>query len=168
MDRKDVIVRSIEVGDQSAWAELWSGYNAFYGRSGTKALSPAISAATWRRLLDPAEPVFGLVAIRDDRILGLAHYILHLSTTVDGPVCYLQDLFVSEPARGSGVGQALIAAVGDAVSGLGVQRVYWQTHESNHAAMRLYDAVAVRSGFVVYVLPPREKSRPKEQKYASV
>jgi len=29
-------------------------------------------------------------------------------------------------------------------------RLYWQTHESNHTARRLYDAVAERSGFIVY------------------
>ena len=32
----------------------------------------------------------------------------------------------------------------------GAQRVYWQTHETNLTAMRLYDEVAERSGFVVY------------------
>ena len=32
----------------------------------------------------------------------------------------------------------------------GCSRVYWQTHETNHTAMQLYDKVAERSGFVVY------------------
>jgi len=32
----------------------------------------------------------------------------------------------------------------------GAQRVYWQTHETNLTAMKLYDKVAERSGFVVY------------------
>jgi hypothetical protein len=30
------------------------------------------------------------------------------------------------------------------------KRVYWLTHETNATAMRLYDGVAERSGFVVY------------------
>jgi len=30
------------------------------------------------------------------------------------------------------------------------QRVYWQTHETNAAAMQLYDKVAEKSGFIVY------------------
>ncbi|MEK9723312.1 MAG: hypothetical protein VW405_07485 [Rhodospirillaceae bacterium] len=29
-------------------------------------------------------------------------------------------------------------------------RVYWQTHETNSAAMKLYEKVADRSGFIVY------------------
>jgi RimJ/RimL family protein N-acetyltransferase len=32
----------------------------------------------------------------------------------------------------------------------GLPRVYWQTQETNAVAMRLYDKVAERSGFVVY------------------
>ena len=32
----------------------------------------------------------------------------------------------------------------------GSSRVYWQTHETNHTAMQLYDKVAEKSGFVVY------------------
>ena len=32
----------------------------------------------------------------------------------------------------------------------GAQRVYWQTHETNHTAMRLYDRIAEKSGFVQY------------------
>jgi len=33
---------------------------------------------------------------------------------------------------------------------LGATRVYWQTHETNATAMRLYDRVAERTGFVIY------------------
>jgi len=32
----------------------------------------------------------------------------------------------------------------------GCARVYWLTHETNATAMRLYDRVADRSGFVQY------------------
>ena len=32
-------------------------------------------------------------------------------------------------------------------------RVYWQTHESNAVARRLYDRVAENSGFIVYRHP---------------
>ncbi len=32
----------------------------------------------------------------------------------------------------------------------GCSRVYWLTHETNATAMRLYDRVAERSGFIQY------------------
>jgi len=31
-------------------------------------------------------------------------------------------------------------------------RVYWQTHEANAVARRLYDRIAERSGFLIYRL----------------
>jgi GNAT superfamily N-acetyltransferase len=84
------------------------------------------------------------------KIVGIAHYIFHRHTTMLGPTCYLQDLFTSEEARGRGIARALIAAVYDRARSAGSPRVYWQTHETNARARRLYDRVAERSGFIVY------------------
>jgi len=94
--------------------------------------------------------VHALIAESEGRLLGLAHYLFHRSTTAIGLNCYLQDLFTVEAARGRGVGRALIEAVYAQARQAGSPRVYWQTHQTNTAAMRLYDQVAEHSGFVVY------------------
>lgn len=91
-----------------------------------------------------------LVAESDGKLIGLVHYLFHRSTITIEPTCYLQDLFTTEAARGKGVGNALIEAVYEQAKAAGLHRLYWQTHESNRTAMRLYDHVAKRSGFVVY------------------
>ncbi|MGH6805942.1 MAG: GNAT family N-acetyltransferase [Ensifer adhaerens] len=143
-------IRPIVRGDYEQWLPLWDGYNAFYGRSGTTALDPAITAMTWSRFFDGYEPMHALVAESEGRLVGLTHYLFHRSTTSIGPNCYLQDLFTSEAARGKGVGAALIEAVYEAARKAGSPRVYWQTHETNETAMKLYDKVAERSGFIVY------------------
>ncbi|AHX15345.1 GNAT family acetyltransferase [Dyella jiangningensis] len=145
-----VVVRDLAVGDFDAWKPLWDGYNAFYGRGGETALPEAITHSTWARFFDADEPVHALVAERDGQMLGLAHYLFHRSTTSVGNSCYLQDLFTVEAARGLGVGRALIEAVYERAQQAGSPRVYWQTHETNVTAMRLYDKVADKSGFVVY------------------
>jgi GNAT superfamily N-acetyltransferase len=145
-----VVIRPIAPADRAQWAPLWDGYNAFYGRSGETALDPAITAVTWARFHDPAEPVHALVAEWDGRLIGLTHYLFHRSTTAIELSCYLQDLFTAEAARGLGVGRALIEAVYEAARAAGSPRVYWQTHETNLTAMKLYDQVAERSGFLVY------------------
>jgi GNAT superfamily N-acetyltransferase len=142
--------RPISPGDYDAWRPLWDGYNAFYGREGATALPEAVTAATWRRIFDPAEPVHAFVAEHDGRIVGIVHYLFHRSTTLEGPICYLQDLFTAADARGGGIGRGLIEAVYAAARAAGAQRVYWQTHETNQVAMRLYDQVATKSGFLVY------------------
>jgi GNAT superfamily N-acetyltransferase len=61
----------------------------------------------------------------------------------------LQDLFTDAALRGQGVGRALIAAVAERARVGGASRVYWMTHESNAAAMRLYDQVAEKPGFLI-------------------
>jgi GNAT superfamily N-acetyltransferase len=137
-------------GEFDAWVELWDGYNAFYGRHGPTALPSEITRTTWQRFFDAYEPVHCLIAERDRQLLGLAHYIFHRSTIQIAPTCYLQDLFTSVAARGRGVGRALIEAVYGRARSANCGRVYWQTHETNLQAMRLYETLAARSGFIVY------------------
>jgi GNAT superfamily N-acetyltransferase len=145
-----VSVRSVTRQDFDQWLPLWEGYNSFYGRSGQTALSPDITRMTWERFFDAYEPVHGLVAELNGRLLGLAHYLFHRSTIAIEPSCYLQDLFTSEAARGRGVGRALIHEVYEQARLAGSPRVYWHTQETNQVAMQLYDKVAERSGFIVY------------------
>jgi GNAT superfamily N-acetyltransferase len=147
---RDLTVRSVTRQDYEQWLPLWDGYNAIYGRSGPTALAPEITQMTWARFFDAYEPVHALVAERDGRLLGLAHYLFHRSTTAIAPSCYLQDLFTIVAARAQGVGRALINGVYEQARIAGSPRVYWQTHETNRAAMKLYDKVAEHSGFVVY------------------
>ncbi|MPZ12637.1 MAG: GNAT family N-acetyltransferase [Kiloniellaceae bacterium] len=146
----DIQVRAIRREDYDAWLPLWQGYNAFYGRSGETAVAPEITAATWGRFFDAYEPLWALVAAQEGRLVGLVHYLFHRVTNRVEPVCYLEDLFTAEAARGRGVGRALIEAVYEEAKAAGVTRVYWQTQETNATAMRLYDQVAEKSDFIVY------------------
>jgi len=146
----DFVIRPVEPGDFVEWLPLWEGYNAFYGRKGSRALPRAVTDETWRRFFDAAVPVHALVAEEDGRLVGIAHYLYHFSTSASDLTCYMQDLFTAPEARGHGVGKALIEAVYAAAMAAGVVRVYWHTHETNTAARRVYDGVAERSGFIVY------------------
>ena len=145
-----VAIRPVVPDDFVAWKRLWDGYNAFYGRAGPTALPLEITQMTWSRFFDAYEPVHAMVAESSGDLLGLVHYVLHRSTIQISPTCYLQDLFTAEAARGKGVGKALIEAVCEKATTAGTPRVYWHTHETNAVAMRLYDRVAEKSGFVVY------------------
>lgn len=145
-----VTIRAAAQDDFAQWKLLWDGYNAFYGRTGKTALAPEVTRMTWSRLFDAYEPMHALVAEVSGNLLGLAHFLFHRSTIQIAPSCYLQDLFTVEQARGQGIGRALIEAVYARASAAGAPRVYWQTHETNLAAMALYDQVAERSGFLVY------------------
>ncbi len=145
-----LVIRFVTRHDYERWLPLWDGYNAFYGRSGVTALDGEITRMTWARFFDAYEPVHALVAESGGELLGLTHYLFHRSTTAIAPVCYLQDLFTVEAARGKGVGRALINGVYAQAQKAGSSRVYWQTHQTNQTAQELYNKVAEHSGFVVY------------------
>lgn len=145
-----LLIRNVQPGDFTQWKSLWEAYNAFYGRKEETALPDAITNMTWLRFFDGYEPVHALVAERSGGLLGLAHFVFHRSTISLEPTCYLQGLFTNENARCRGVGRALIEAVYGYAKGAGCHRVYWQTQETNATAIKLYDKVAEKSGFIVY------------------
>lgn len=144
------LVRDVQPGDFARWKPLWDGYNAFYGRKEETALPDAITTMTWSRFFDGYEPMHALVAEHSGSLLGLAHFLFHRSTISLESTCYLQDLFTHEAARRKGVGRALIEEVYRYAKDAGCHRVYWQTHETNATAMKLYNKVADKSGFLVY------------------
>ena len=146
----ECMVRAIRRGDRERWAPLWRAYLDFYRAQ----WSLEVANATFARIFDPLEPVHAVVAERDGELIGFSHYLFQRSTWLINPQCYLQDLYVGEAERGGGVGRALIGAVVAAAKDAGAARVFWNTHETNAVARRLYDAVSERSGFIQYRIDP--------------
>lgn len=141
------VIATLSAQDFEAWAPLWQGYLDFYHAS----VTDETTHTTFARLTGGTEPMGGLLAWdADGAALGMANWIDHRSCWTVGDYCYLQDLFVRPDRRAGGVGAALIAAVGAAAKTRGCSRLHWLTHETNAAAMGLYDRVAERPGFIQY------------------
>jgi len=143
------MIRALTADDYPAWLPLWRGYLRFYRGE----VSDEVTLGTFRRLAGGLDGMTGLVAEDPDgtgRLAGLAHLVFHPSTWASQPYCYLEDLFVVPPARGSGLSRQLIDAVYAEADRRGAARVYWETQEYNGAARSLYDLVAHRTSFVVY------------------
>ena len=133
--------------DRARWEVLARGYKAFY----RTAVTDAEYETAWQRLLR-RDGVHGLGAHADGELVGIAHYLFH--TVVWAPtVCYLQDLFTDEAARGRGVARALIEAVAADARSRGAPRLYWLTQEDNARGRALYDKVAKFNGFIRYDYP---------------
>lgn len=141
-----VAIRAYTMADYDQWLPLWQAYQTFY----EAALPDEVTQTTWRRILDPGEPMFGALAFAGEQAVGMVQWIYHRSNWSVGDYCYLQDLFVSEDSRKLGAGRALIEHVYEEAAAAKCSRVYWLTHETNHTAMRLYDRVAAQTGFVQY------------------
>ena len=140
-------IRPIEPRDRVRWEPLWDGYTRFYEREPRS----DVTAHLWTRLMDAGSPVHGLVA--DDPRLGvicLAHYILHDSTSLLTPACYLQDLFVDPTVRAKGAGKQMIDWLVAKMNAEGWSRLYWNTKEDNYRARGMYDKFTPRDPFVRY------------------
>jgi len=142
-----VTVRPLEASDEARWRELWTGYLEFYEAS----VPEEVYRTTFTRLLgDDPHDFHGLVAEKDGELIGLTHYLFHRHGWKIENVVYLQDLYVSPAARGTGAGRALIEAVYAAADAAGCPSVYWLTQDFNATARRLYERVARLSPFIKY------------------
>jgi len=131
--------------DEAAWRRLWAGYLDFYAEE----LPEAVTAGTWRRILDPHEPLVARLAEREDAVVGFSLSVLHAGTWTLAPICYLEDLYVTPEARGAGAGRALIRDLIDLARFHGWSRLYWHTRAGN-PARKLYDEFAQADDFVRY------------------
>lgn len=146
MPQSDLVIRALRPDEREAWEPFWQAYLVFYESS----VPPETADILWTRLHDDNEPMFVLGAFQAGQLIGIVHYLFHRSSWTIDDYCYLQDLYVSEEARGLGAGRALIEAVEQAARQKGASRVYWLTKEDNHIARALYDKLADRSGFIQY------------------
>ncbi|SDB64902.1 GNAT family N-acetyltransferase [Pseudomonas sp. NFACC13-1] len=139
-------IRRVSANDHAAWLPLWQAYLRFYNTE----LPEAVCQSTWQRLLDDREPTHGALAWNGDTAVGLVHFIYHRSNWSIENSCYLQDLLVTEPSRGTGVGRQLIEFVYAAAKADGCCKVHWLTHETNATAIQLYERIAERPGFIQF------------------
>lgn len=146
-----VTVRPLGAADRNGWQALYAGYQAFYGFHDRP--QGFYDSAFARLMAGDARDFHGLVAEADGALVGLTHFVFHPNLWRPEGVCYLQDLFTAEGARGRGVARAPIEAVYARADAAGVPAVYWLTAEDNYPGRMLYDRVAVRSPFIRYNRP---------------
>ncbi len=143
----DLIIRPLRAEDEPDWRRLWKAYLAFYETE----LPEEIYRLTFSRLLSGLPHEYaGLLAIREGKPVGLAHYLFHRSCWLENNACYLQDLYADPEVRGAGIGRALIEAVYRKAAEQGSKEVYWMTQDFNATARKLYDRIAEKTPFIVY------------------
>jgi GNAT superfamily N-acetyltransferase len=95
-----------------------------------------------------------LVAAEGERLVGYALYFYAYSSFLAKPTLYLEDLFVLEELRRSGVGSALFRRCVDEALREGCSRMEWSVLRWNDKALRFYEKLGARrmSEWYVYRL----------------
>ena len=140
-------IRPVEPRDAEAWRGLFTAYGEFYGTTFTDDVLERV----WTQLVGHASGIDALVAEREGRVVGLAHYRSHPDTFSGHRDWYLDDLFVDPEVRGGGIATALIERIAElarATAPGGVLR--WITAQDNERAQRLYDRIAARTSWITY------------------
>lgn len=146
-------IRLVTEDDYDNWLPLWEGYLTFYKSE----IPIEVTKETWKRFLDPNEPVKAAVATINDEIVGIAHTIIHRTTWSSQNKMYLEDLFVKPTHRKMGIGSDLIRWVKEYAREKGCYIVYLHTHETNLTAQSVYNTFANKSGSIVYKYPLDEQ-----------
>ncbi|MGX5844742.1 N-acetyltransferase family protein [Mesorhizobium sp. ArgA1] len=131
---------------ERAWRKLWDRHVHFSRMT----LRPEVTASTWKSILDPASPVNMRVAEQDGTLAGFAIHLSHPSSWVMSNDCYLEDLYVDEHFRRSGIGRSLVDDLVVVCKKNGWERLYWHAHERNIRARKLYDSYVEHDGHVRY------------------
>jgi GNAT superfamily N-acetyltransferase len=111
-------------------------------------------------IADPAREGMQLLA-RDARgtAVGFATIFWTWSTTKASRIGVMNDIFVAQGARGSGVADQLIAACVERCRRRAPARLTWQTALDNHRAQAVYERLgARRSQWLDYELPVEEEA----------
>jgi len=143
----NIDIRPITSADEKAWRKLWAAYLKFYKSE----VPEIVYQTTWSRLLSEGEyEPQGFLAFKDEHPIGLVHFFYHRTCWSVQNNCYLQDLYVSPKARGTGAGRCLIESVYEAAKSQNAPSVYWMTEDHNETARHLYDKIAGKTDFIKY------------------
>lgn len=101
--------------------------------------SDASFAAGVARLLDDPQTEFLLAAPVGRAAGGVCQLRFRHGLWYDAPDCWLEDVYVEEAARRSGIGRALGEAVLDRARQRGCRRIQLDVNEANPQALALYE-----------------------------
>ena len=140
MSAPSIAVHLANAADRAVLARLLSDMQAHY-----RSPDPPGGAAEMARLLtrEGEHLPFALLAERDGVMLGFATLTPVLYGGAYQWLLFLKDLYVTEQARGLGIGRALLVAMARIAVDRNYCRIDWTTDATNEGAQRLYDRLGV-------------------------
>jgi ribosomal protein S18 acetylase RimI-like enzyme len=140
------VVRRAESGDLDAVTRLIAEFRDWWGKSEP---SGEVIGEVTAQLLDRDHTEF-LLAFEDREPVGVCQLRYRLSVWTGVEDCWLEDLFVTDAARGGGHGRELVEAAFESARARGCRRIELDVNEENTAALRFYESL----GFTTEPKPP--------------
>jgi ribosomal protein S18 acetylase RimI-like enzyme len=88
--------------------------------------------------IGPGETIEALLAVQDGAAIGFASFGKLYPTDEGRLGAVMKNLFITEAARGLGIGRALMKALAELCVERGYQRLHWTAERDNAAALELY------------------------------
>jgi GNAT superfamily N-acetyltransferase len=146
------VITLVAEADLDELLPLLRGYCEFYEVAPSDEALLAVSRAL---IADPEREGLQLIARQPDgTAVGFATIYWTWQTLAAARLGVMNDLFVAEAARGSGLAERLIAACRERCAEHGARELAWQTAKDNHRAQKVYDRIGGRrSEWLDYSLP---------------
>ena len=134
-------VRQAQAADRSLLLPLLIETDAYYveGRD-----DPAKAEASCDLLLSGSDHLGALIAIQGGAGLGYASFARLVPGDAHGGTLFLKDLFVSNKARGQGVGQLLMSALAGWAIQNGLRRLDWTANAGDNQSITFYERLGAR------------------------
>jgi GNAT superfamily N-acetyltransferase len=136
-----VAIRWAKAGDEALVLQMIRDL-AIYEREPDAVL--ATEASIRDSLFVPGAQVFAFIAETEGAPVGLALWFLTFSTWTGRPSLYLEDLFVTEAARGQGVARKLFQRLAREARDRNCARIDWAVLDWNVDAMGFYERLGGR------------------------
>lgn len=144
-----VKIRQAAAQDREEWDALFKAYCEFGGDKQTSEMRDRV----WGWIHDQAAQTLCFVAENERReLVGFVHFRSYERPMPATKGAYIDDMFVAPSARGRGVIDIMIEAVGAYAKDQGWDVVRWMTSETNYRARSVYDRHATKSNWVTYQL----------------
>lgn len=131
-------IRFAEKGDVKRIVELCKLHaqyeNSSYSKTGKE-------RTLFGSLFTEMPPLYCLVAIVDQEIIGYATYMKQFSTWDTDHYVYMDCLFIIDEARGKRIGEQLIEVIKAEALKIGCKQIQWQTPKFNKRAMKFYSRI---------------------------
>lgn len=129
-----------------AWFALYEQYAAGVGAQPSRRTGGTL----WRWLLDGTYRVAGVVALDNRKeVVGFAHYRPYPNTLDGTEACWIDDVYVVDEQRDSGLTERLIEHVCNTARKRGWSEVTWVA-AADEGSRLMFDRIATRSEVATY------------------